>query len=85
MKRKLPNGTLVWKQLDDRVVPNLHLNVVDRAVYSHLLRHSRLEGQRRLHFNLGWLAKGVRVCTGCRASGLPPAARARRAAPGPTD
>jgi hypothetical protein len=62
MKSKIPNCARVWKQLDDFVVPNLALNAFDRAAYSYLLRHSRLEGQRRLHFSLAWLANGVRVC-----------------------
>jgi hypothetical protein len=64
MKCKIPDSTLVWKQLDDFVVPNLALSTVDRAVYSHLLRHSRLEGHRRLHFSMAWLASGVRISTG---------------------
>lgn len=64
MKRKMPNCAVVWKHLDDFVVPNLALNVFDRAVYSFLLRHSHLEGQRRLHFSIAWLARGVRVSDG---------------------
>jgi HNH endonuclease len=62
MKRKLPNAVHVWKQLDDFVVPNLRLNVVDRAVYSHLLRHTRLECRHRLCFSQMWLAKGIGTC-----------------------
>ncbi|HEY2823553.1 MAG TPA: HNH endonuclease [Candidatus Acidoferrum sp.] len=62
MKRKLPNAVHVWKQLDDFVVPNLRLNVTDRAVYSHLLRHTRLECRHRLCFSQIWLAKGIGVC-----------------------
>ena len=62
MKLKIPNGARVWKQLDDIVVPNLSLNTIDRAVYSYLLRHSRLEGKCRLCFSLLWLARGVRLC-----------------------
>ena len=62
MKRKLPNAVHVWKQLDDFVVPNLRLNVVDRAVYSHLLRHTRLECRHRLCFSQIWLAKGIGTC-----------------------
>jgi hypothetical protein len=64
MKRKMPNCARVWKHLDDFVVPNLALNVFDRAVYSFLLRHSHLEGKRRLHFSIAWLANGVRVSEG---------------------
>lgn len=62
MKRKLPNAVHVWKQLDDFVVPSLRLNVIDRAVYSHLLRHTLLEGRHRLCFSRAWLAKGLGVC-----------------------
>jgi hypothetical protein len=64
MKNKKPNAALVWKHLDDFVVPNLGLNVLDRAAYSYLLRHSHLEGRRRLHFSLPWLANGVRISKG---------------------
>ena len=62
MKAKLPNAAHVWKQLDDFVVPNLRLNVIDRAAYSHLLRHTRLECRYRLCFSQLWLAKGIGVC-----------------------
>ena len=62
MKRKMPNAAHVWKQLDDFVVPNLRLNVIDRAAYSHLLRHTRLECRYRLCFSQLWLAKGIGVC-----------------------
>jgi hypothetical protein len=44
MKNKKLNAVQVWKQLEDLAVPRLHLSVFERAVYSHLLRHSRLEG-----------------------------------------
>ena len=64
MKNSKANPARVWKQLDDFVVPNLALNVIDRAIYSFLLRHTRLEGKRRLHFSMAWLARGVRICTG---------------------
>ena len=40
-------------------MPRLRLSVVDRAVYSHLVRHSRLEGKLRLHFSIYWLARGA--------------------------
>jgi 5-methylcytosine-specific restriction endonuclease McrA len=64
MKNKKPNAARTWKHLDDFVVPKLALNVLDRAVYSYLLRHSHLEGRRRLHFSLPWLASGVRISKG---------------------
>ena len=61
MKTKKANAELVWKQLEDLVVPRLRLSVTDRVVYSHLLRHSRLEGKLRLRFSIPWLAKGARL------------------------
>ncbi len=48
MKNKKPNAALIWKQFEDLVVPRLRLSVIDRAVYSHLLRHSRLDVCRLL-------------------------------------
>jgi len=59
MKNKNPNAEQLWKQLEDLLVPRLRLSVIDRAVYSHLLRHSRLEGRARLRFSIPWLARGV--------------------------
>ena len=64
MPTKKPNAALVWKQLDDFLVPSLALGVIDRAVYSYLLRHSRLEGKLRLRFSIAWLARGVRISDG---------------------
>jgi len=61
MKNKKPDAEHVWKQLDDVLVPRLRLSVTERGVYSHLLRHSRLEGKALLHFSLTWLARGARV------------------------
>jgi len=62
MKNKRPNAEHVWKQFEDLLVPRLRLSVIERAVYSHLLRHSRLEGRTRLRFSIPWLARGVRLC-----------------------
>jgi 5-methylcytosine-specific restriction endonuclease McrA len=63
MKNKKPNAERVWKQLDDLLVPMLRLSITDRGVYSHLLRHSRLEGRAGLRFSLAWLARGARIST----------------------
>lgn len=60
MKNKKPNAELLWKQIEDLVVPRLSLSAVDRVVYWHLLRHSHLEGKARLSFSIKWLARGVR-------------------------
>ncbi len=58
MKTK-PNAEHLWKQFEDLLVPRLRLSVTDRVVYSHLLRHSRLEGRLRLRFSIPWLARGA--------------------------
>jgi hypothetical protein len=64
MKTKKPNAELVWKQLEDLLVPRLRLSAIDRTVYSHLLRHTRLEGKLRLRFSIIWLARNIRLSTG---------------------
>jgi HNH endonuclease len=66
MKNEKINAVQVWKQMEDLVVPRLHLSVFDRAVYSHLLRHSRLEGRLQLCFSIPWLARGA--CLTLRAA-----------------
>jgi len=64
MKICKTNALLIWKQLEDVLVPQLGLTLSERAVYSHLLRHSRLEGQLRLRFSILWLARGSRLSAG---------------------
>jgi len=64
MKNENLDIKLIWIQFEDRMVPQLRLNVVDRAVYSHLFRHSRLVGKCRLRFSIAWLARGTRLCDG---------------------
>jgi hypothetical protein len=49
----------IWKQFEDLLVPQLGMSIIDRAAYSHLLRHSRLEGRVRLRFSIVWLARGI--------------------------
>ena len=61
MKNQKPDARLVWKQLEEDLVPRLGLNLAERAVYACLLRHSRLEGKRQLRFGILWLARIVRV------------------------
>lgn len=51
MKNKKPNAERVWKEFED-VVPRLRLSTTDRVVYSHLLRHSRLEGRPQILFSI---------------------------------
>jgi predicted DNA-binding transcriptional regulator len=55
------NAESTWKQFEDHLVPRLRLSVIDRAVYSHLLRHSRLEGKREVRFSIRELARRVRI------------------------
>src|SRR5260370_18118533 len=61
MPTKKPNAEQVWKQFEDLLVPRLRLSTTDRVVYSHLVRHSRLEGELRLQFSILWLARGTRL------------------------
>ena len=49
----------MWKQIDDLLVPRLHLGPIDRAAYCYLLRHTRLEGKLELRFSMPWLARGI--------------------------
>jgi hypothetical protein len=60
---KLDAETL-WKQIEDVAVPQLRLSVIDHVVYIHLVRHSRLEGKRRLHFSILWLARNIHLSGG---------------------
>jgi hypothetical protein len=61
MEIKKPNAERVWKQFED-LAPRLRLSTTDRVVYSHLFRHSRLEGKLQLRFSIPWLARGVGLC-----------------------
>ena len=65
MKNNKPNAALLWKQIDDELVPRLGLNLAERVVYASLLRHSRLEGLRQLRFSIPCFSRGVRLsdCT----------------------
>jgi len=64
MTNKKLNAVQVWKQFEDLLAPRLCLSPVDRAVYSHLFRHSRLEGKRCIQFSMQWLARGVCLTPG---------------------
>ncbi|HEV2197678.1 MAG TPA: HNH endonuclease [Candidatus Acidoferrum sp.] len=61
MKNKKLDALLIWKQIEDQLIPRLRLNLVERVVYYHLLRHTRLESQLRLRFSIQWLTRGVRL------------------------
>jgi len=64
MKISKTDAVLIWKQIEDVLVPQLCLTLAERAVYSHLLRHSRLEDRLRLRFSILWLARGNRLSAG---------------------
>lgn len=64
MNNKTLNAAILWKQFEDILVPTLRLSLTDRAAYSHLLRHTLVEGKTRLRFSIAWLARGSRVSRG---------------------
>lgn len=70
MKNVKIDAARVWKEFVDDVIPQLRLSVIDRAVYSHLLRHSHLEGKSRDRFSLAWLAHGTGLCIGTTRAAL---------------
>ena len=49
----------VWKQMEDLAIPCLRLSAHERAAYSHLLRHSHIQGQPQLCFSIRWLARST--------------------------
>jgi 5-methylcytosine-specific restriction endonuclease McrA len=57
MRHKVLDGVEVWKQFEDLLIPRLRLSVIERALYSHLLRHSRLEGKPRVRFSIPGLTR----------------------------
>jgi len=59
MNNKKINAVQVWKQMEDLLAPQLNFSLADRVIYSHLFRHSRLEGKLKLQFSISWLARGV--------------------------
>lgn len=59
MKAKKVNAEHLWKQVEDVLTPRLRLTPIERAVYLHLLRHSLVEGKRRLRFSVIWLARNL--------------------------
>ena len=60
MKAKKLDGVEVWKEFED-VSARLGLNVIERAVYSWLLRHTRLEGKLRERFTVTEVADKVGI------------------------
>lgn len=62
MKNKPLDAEQAWKDFEDLLAPRLNFSVIDRAVYSHLFRHSRLESKPRFRFSMAWLAAHIRLC-----------------------
>jgi hypothetical protein len=60
MTNKKLNAVQVWKDLEDLLAPRLKLTVYERVVYSHLLRHSRLNGKTRICFSIVRLMRSGR-------------------------
>lgn len=63
MKSRKLDAVHVWKEVEDVMVPGLRPSTSERAVYSHLLRHSRLEGKREIRFSIPSLARGTCLAT----------------------
>jgi hypothetical protein len=63
MKNTKIDAGQVWKDFEDLLAPQLNLSVTDRTVYSHLFRHSRLEGKVRFRFSITWLARGACIAS----------------------
>jgi hypothetical protein len=61
--QKEVDAKALWRQMEDVVAPQLRLGVIDHVVYMHLLRHSQLEGKRRLRFSIPWLAHHINLST----------------------
>ena len=61
MKTKKLDVVQVCRQFEDVMAPRLHLSLIERAVYWHLFRHSRVEGRARLHFSMRWLGRNLRA------------------------
>jgi HNH endonuclease len=63
MNNEKLDAVQVWKQMEDLLAPQLNFSLADRVIYSHLFRHSRLEGKHQLQFSISWLARGVGLST----------------------
>ena len=56
------NLAFVWRQMEDVLFPALRLSTHERALYVHLLRHSRLEGRRTVRVSRNDLARAIGLC-----------------------
>lgn len=64
MKAKEVNAVEVWKQVEDVLTPQLGLSPIERAVYLHFVRHSRVEGKRRLRFSIFAVSRKLNISHG---------------------
>jgi 5-methylcytosine-specific restriction endonuclease McrA len=64
MPKKKLNPKLLWVLFEDVLAPSLGLTILDRAVYSYLLRHTLVVGTPRLHFAVTALARVLGVSAG---------------------
>jgi hypothetical protein len=49
----------LYRDVEDHLVPGLRLGMAERAIYYHLLRHSRAEGRRQVQLSKRRLCRGV--------------------------
>ena len=49
----------IYKDIEDRLAPQLDLDTWERTTYYHLLRHTRLEGKNSALFSIGSLSKVI--------------------------
>ena len=49
----------IYKDIEDRLAPQLDLDAWERTAYYHLLRHTRLEGKQSALFSIGLLSKFI--------------------------
>ena len=59
---KTYNIRRLYRTVEDRLFPALQLGSHERAIYYHLLRHTRLEGRRRVRFSKAELARATGLC-----------------------
>jgi 5-methylcytosine-specific restriction endonuclease McrA len=64
MPNKKLNPKLLWVLFEGVLAPSLGLTILDRAVYSYLLRHTLVVGTPRLHFAVTALARALGVSAG---------------------
>lgn len=60
----------LWVEVEDRLVASLELSLIERAVYCHLLRHTRVVGKRRLRCSMAWLGRGTRISSKLARDGV---------------